>query len=506
MFKIRRLSKKTVKKYNVSGAGLLISVVLAAIACAGMVKIALAADSSDPAGKPADFGTGYDMMLMITGSSNGDFEPCGCGGVYEGGLSRRATILADLKKSNPNLLLVDTGDITGGGQEVQWEFLSKAYHLLGYDAIALGESELRLGLDTLDEYVRKYNLPVVASNLKFTIPMAVRDVVTVERGGRKLAFISVVADRYLGALPGRVREALQYEPPADAIRRLVKTLKGKCDAIILLSHLGPSERDKIAVALDGVDVWIDTGGHQWTGRKRQTETTQPSFLIGDHNPPLLVSWSNDRKIGIAGLNWQGKTLLVPAARMIPVAREIKEDPRYLEIYDAYKFVSRQEMINRITLRKGTDSQPAEGLPYVSPETCGGCHQKNYAFWKSTPHARAFATLKKGNRDADDNCLSCHTTGFREPGGFETPTATPELRNVGCQSCHRVDLAKHHRSPVTTKQAAMAKIDARKQDITKSWQCQRCHVPHRSPKFDYRSYMQKINCSGAISEDKNPKAD
>jgi nitrate/TMAO reductase-like tetraheme cytochrome c subunit len=482
---------------------LCVAIAVSAILTASCVKndgLALSDFDNEEGSALAKSAGQCNLAVVVTGSTAGEFEPCGCGGVYEGGLSRRAAMFESLRKMHRNVLTVDTGDLTCGGEEIQFEFLAQAYHMLGYNAIALGEGDLRVDWADLNKYAAKYKLPIVASNLKFKTPTVFREVIPIEVAGIRMAVISVVSERWLGIVPERNRQLLSYELPEKALGRLVPQLKKKYDAVVLLSHLGAAEREKLGSHLSGVDLWIDSGSHQRIGRQnaQQASTSEPEFYVAGHNPPLLISWSNDRKIGVAGLRWNGGKFSVPAAELIPVSKEIKGDPKYLEIYDAYKYVSRQNSINQImNPRLRTSTRPVKVFPYESSSTCASCHQEIYDFWKTTKHGVAYATIQKDNRDADTNCLTCHTTGYRDPGGFENLTTTPGLKDVGCQMCHRIDLKNHHTSS-DPELARFEKIRAKANNTTDSWQCQRCHVPHRSPKYNYISYLKKIKCSQALT--------
>ncbi len=504
-------SSKFVVLSAVIFAGLVILAGSQLLSCAGTDEFSVVRMENDQSKQLAGREKKVDLTFVISGSTAGDFEPCGCGGVFDGGLSRRSFVIEKLRQSNTDTLLVDTGDITTGGSVTQTEFLAEAYHFLRYDAIALGEGDLRVGFDAFNKYVKQYELPVVASNVKFKIHVPVREVITIHRCNRKLAVISVISDRWLAILPDAIRNQIVYEQPVHAIRRLAAQLKSQgYDAVILLSHLGTSERKNVETGLDCVDLWIDNGGHQWVVEQIKNATgqsTQPVNIDINRYPPLLISWQNDRKIGIAGIKWKDGKITVPVMEMFHLVKSIPEDKRFIELYDAYKYAARQEMINRImNPRIQTDSdakvRPVE-FPYVTSETCGACHPKIYEFWKSTGHSRAFGILEKNKRDADVNCWACHSTGYREPGGFIDPKSTPKFRDVGCQACHKVDLSNHHNEPAQSQYPAIAKMKAKRVSITQSWQCQRCHVPHRSPDFDYRKYLKRINCSNEKNSLSNP---
>jgi hypothetical protein len=88
--------------------------------------------------------------------------------------------------------------------------------------------------------------------------------------------------------------------------------------------------------------------------------------------------------------------------------------------------------------------------YIGSKGCKKCHLKQYKSWEATTMATTFEALKPGERSeakltagldpnndysADEKCVGCHVTGYGEPGGFVDIETTPELANVGCETCH-----------------------------------------------------------------------
>ncbi|MCK5539676.1 MAG: cytochrome C [Deltaproteobacteria bacterium] len=78
--------------------------------------------------------------------------------------------------------------------------------------------------------------------------------------------------------------------------------------------------------------------------------------------------------------------------------------------------------------------------YVGSAVCAECHEKEYEnFSTFTKKAHSFDSLlglKKGLTEAEfKSCFECHTTGYGKPGGFSSIEETPELSNLGCESCH-----------------------------------------------------------------------
>jgi peroxiredoxin len=116
--------------------------------------------------------------------------------------------------------------------------------------------------------------------------------------------------------------------------------------------------------------------------------------------------------------------------------------------------------------------------YSGNEACSVCHESENATWMLTKHSRAFDTLVKHGEASNDECVSCHVVGFGEAGGFEGPNETPQLENVGCETCH--GLGGPHLSPDFEKILDYTSV------------CVTCHDSKHSLGFDYDSFLPKIS--------------
>jgi len=72
--------------------------------------------------------------------------------------------------------------------------------------------------------------------------------------------------------------------------------------------------------------------------------------------------------------------------------------------------------------------------FVGADVCMNCHRDIHSSWSASRHAQALETLKAIDADRDSDCLTCHTTGYRE-GGFVSTFSTPKFGGVQCESCH-----------------------------------------------------------------------
>lgn len=107
---------------------------------------------------------------------------------------------------------------------------------------------------------------------------------------------------------------------------------------------------------------------------------------------------------------------------------------------------------------GAEAAKAAAFDYVGIKKCRMCHVDQFGSFDALPKANAWEALKanvgaevkkKAGLDPaadytrDSRCLTCHATGFGEPGGYAIPDPTSKVavalaasrEGVGCESCH-----------------------------------------------------------------------
>lgn len=221
-----------------------------------------------------------------------------------GGVARRANLIESIRLENPNVLLLDAGDIFQGtpyfnfyGGELEFKLMS----MLGYDAATMGNHDFDNGLEGFYSQLPHARFDFISSNYDFKNTILdghVKPYRIFEKGGIKVGVFGLGI-----ALEGLVdkkhfRETV-YLNPVGITQDMVKTLKDekKCDLVICLSHLGYQYKDdqqricdlKLASLTSGIDLII--GGHTHTFLDKPTVVKN---LIGQE---VLVN-----QVGCYGIN------------------------------------------------------------------------------------------------------------------------------------------------------------------------------------------------------------
>jgi 5'-nucleotidase/UDP-sugar diphosphatase len=221
------------------------------------------------------------LTIVFSNDVEGEIRSCTCPTGAFGGLARRATFVAAIRDSTPDVLLLDGGDFFGTtvdhGMD-KAELAMKSMVLMGYHGVVIGENELELGTEYIVAQSREIGLPVLVANLYDAVTDSLlfppNRIVTLASGLR-IGIIGVMSPNL--RLPPQVPTgSLRITDAVDAVKREVQSLRGEVDSYIVLGHLPLQEAQRIAQTVPEVDVVVF--GHEGRGMPR-TVRTGYAFLL-----------------------------------------------------------------------------------------------------------------------------------------------------------------------------------------------------------------------------------
>ena len=219
-----------------------------------------------------------DVHSHIFPFSNNDKKRANLGGV-----ARRSVIINNIRKENPNTLLLDAGDIFQGtpyfnyfGGELEFKLMS----LLKYDASTIGNHDFDNGIDGLHKQLPNAEFDFISSNYDFTntvMDAHVRKYNTYIRDGVKIGVFGLGVE-LKGLVNENAYKETKYLDPVEIAQDMSRILKNeeKCDLIVCLSHLGydykdPKKISDIILARSTRDIDLIIGGHTHTLLKNPTK-------------------------------------------------------------------------------------------------------------------------------------------------------------------------------------------------------------------------------------------
>jgi hypothetical protein len=363
-----------------------------------------------------------------------------------GGIRRRATAIRALVHERKSIILENGGLVKGESRqdEIKAETLAEALGNLPLTALHLTHAEAKLGRGAYESLARLSGGKLVSGHL-MSAEGRLRDVVT-EHGFviTGLSTRAVEIGRQLGVMPASLEDAL--------------------DAMLLRN---------------GIPIVMLEGDED---EARRLAKTHPQIRMivyqADGDPPK------------SPLREGSTTLVTPGERGKYLVKMVYRDGEFSEYasVDHGPAVSDDPHATRANdryLTRIADEKLLEKIPRIKTEgfagnkACGSCHSDAHKVWTGTAHAGALQTLEKEKHDRDPDCVGCHVVGLDSTLGFRDRLLTPNLADVGCESCHGPG-AEHAKSPyeVRLKPAGEAA-------------CRTCHVPDHSPGFDFKTAWEKI---------------
>ena len=221
-----------------------------------------------------------------------------------GGVARRATLIESIRNENPNVLLLDAGDIFQGtpyfnyyGGELEFKLMS----MMGYDAATMGNHDFDNGIDGFNAQLPHATFNFVSANYNFkntVLDGIVKPYSIFYKDGIKVGVFGL-GIKLEGLVDKKHYKETVYNDPVAVSQDIVRILKHekKCDLVICLSHLGykyKDDTDKICdltLAKLTQDIDLIIGGHT------HTFLDKPTVVKNAVDQDVLIN-----QVGCYGLN------------------------------------------------------------------------------------------------------------------------------------------------------------------------------------------------------------
>lgn len=443
------------------------------------------------------------------GDLRGHFEPCGCDPATDlGGVPRLDAYLNRERSLHPEAKIFHLGNayssLLTNQKEQKNNSIRSALSVISPDASLLNRAELLYGAKALP------SIKYVLSNHSSKSPSALKYFPSIDLGTSTVFGIVEPFPGYknlekfdaahwtrkkkLAAKTTPARWILLYSGSKKTLQRIVKA--NVFDEIISSNdwpdekEFGDEERrdEKKLIALNenAFEVLKVPLGGQGVIRSLSLQTIPPA-------KPLALALSSDSTrlpsvacapnvAGIVGRSdcqsKDGATSLLSRTFVVWLGKDqesgISADMK--QVIARSRDAAAAAMTAHITKK----SEELKTTNFIGADACKSCHESAYKVWESSKHALALATIKRVERLADPECVSCHVLGFHEKGGFASEELSPQFSNVQCENCHGP--RKDHAANPTVK--SKVKIDA-------NASCAECHTPPHSPRFEFKSYWETI---------------
>ena len=188
------------------------------------------------------------LTLILTGRTQSFLEACGCKSNMSGGITRRATLLDQIRQRRDNALVIDSGDLFPDIRDVpemddltstEIDTYLESLVRMGYGFAAIAGNEVSYGPEFLKSKVRNSPIPMISANvLHRGIPIAPPRIV-LEAGRHRFGFIGLFQERV-----GIQRSAfsdntwdVEIADPMSALRRHLGDLREDADFVGVVGGL-----------------------------------------------------------------------------------------------------------------------------------------------------------------------------------------------------------------------------------------------------------------------------
>jgi Mg-chelatase subunit ChlD len=269
-----------------------------------------------------------EPTVLITADTEGHVAPCrSCPvNVGEGGLARRATIVAESRAHGGDVLLLDAGNFLFGpdSADSKGRVIVAAYNAMSYDAVNLSFRDLRLGKSQSLGRLREAKFDAVSANLldDVTGNLLVKPYVVKRLGTRRVAILGLTDPpagwQHLPALKEQL-SGVKIIPATDALIQWLPKARAEADEVILLYYGRPSGLAHVLAKAGNQIAFIAVGG------LTEDELGPPS------QKPVV--WTQSHGKSVAELTWSPGA--APKLKQLAVSPDIAANSAMQQVLAPY---------------------------------------------------------------------------------------------------------------------------------------------------------------------------
>lgn len=274
-----------------------------------------------------DPGCAEEITILFSGDTHAMLYPCNCPKEPDGGIARRATLIAQLRKNDPELLLFDCGAFFAGGlldEYTQNTDLDKlrtavnleAMRLMKYDTAVVSADEFNFGRLFLEESIKKAGFSFLSSDIESDLvkPYTIKEI-----KGIKVGIIGLTGSSAAGKSGG-----MKFTAASEAVKKTAEALKIKGADIVILVNQG-QEEESLALAKNSsdIDILICSGA----AGKTESIVKRDNILI------TRPSWQA-RRLGKLSLTVDDGKIIAYNLEELRLSDQLKDDPAIQKVLPA----------------------------------------------------------------------------------------------------------------------------------------------------------------------------
>ena len=255
-----------------------------------------------------------------------------------GGFSELYFTVDSIRKANPDVLVLDAGDVMTGNPITERVYdgayggaLFAMMNMVGYDAWCIGNHDFDISQENLIRLTEIAKFPTLSANIvndHGSFPVGNKPFCIVEKAGLRIGIIGVMSQDLYGLVNQNNLEGIRVLSPSGTVQKLVDELKQKTDLLIALTHEGVDDDSVLATNVSGLNIIV--GGHS------HTRLRKPKVVNG---VIIVQTGSNCENLGVLDVQVENHQVVGESGRLIPLwAREDRPKNRLTALVDSMKGV------------------------------------------------------------------------------------------------------------------------------------------------------------------------